>query len=216
MVVLGVAISSETDNHISMEIKKITTYGARSLSLVPLLLFVLLFLSGCSSQGDFSQLKLNLEPDTPRLTTTSGSPSFDSDVMEKTSVARNHGAVEVFVTSWCPHCKRVESFLKKHNVQYTRYDIEHDAQGQQKHAALGESGVPIITIGNEVVRGFNQPRLKQLLGIGESSHHQDTMKKTMRKSQVQSFKGNGFQRNGFNTNGDKKSHPTKISIAHFL
>lgn len=72
--------------------------------------------------------------------------------------------VDVFVTSWCPYCKRLEAFLKEKQIQFTRYDIEHDSKGMLMHHQLGGGGVPVTKIGNTVVRGFSPDSIMQALG----------------------------------------------------
>ena len=79
-----------------------------------------------------------------------------------------HGTmkVEIFVTSWCPYCKKLEGFLKSNNVQYTRYDIEKDPQGRAKHQRLGGGGIPVTLINNtKVLRGFEPVELYEALGL---------------------------------------------------
>lgn len=73
--------------------------------------------------------------------------------------------VELYVTSWCPYCKKAESFMKKHNIPYSRYDIERNATGRQKHSAAGGGGVPVFKIGDKIIRGFNEALLKQEFGF---------------------------------------------------
>lgn len=63
--------------------------------------------------------------------------------------------VEVFVTAWCPYCTKLESFLKKNDVDYTRYDVEQDADGGQIFNEIGGQGVPVTRVGSEVVHGYD-------------------------------------------------------------
>ena len=63
--------------------------------------------------------------------------------------------VEIYVTSWCPHCKHLEEFLKEKKIAYTRYDIEHNSQAMQTYKELGGHGVPFVKIGDSTLGGFN-------------------------------------------------------------
>jgi glutaredoxin len=83
------------------------------------------------------------------------SPYSDSNSKKK---------VEVFVTTWCPHCKELENYLNSNKISYIRYDIEKDAVGQAKYRQLGTRGVPVTKIGSEVISGFNPSRFHELLG----------------------------------------------------
>lgn len=72
--------------------------------------------------------------------------------------------VEVFVASWCPYCRALESFLSMRNIAYKRYDIEHDSEGMRRYQALGAGSIPIIIIDGRMMRGFDPRALMQLLG----------------------------------------------------
>ena len=63
--------------------------------------------------------------------------------------------VEIFVTSWCPYCKKLETFLKKEKIDYTRYDIEQDPKGGAIFSSIGGEGVPVIRVGKEVIHGYD-------------------------------------------------------------
>ena len=73
------------------------------------------------------------------------------------------GKVEIFVTSWCPYCRKLESFLKSHDIPYTRYDIEADAKGAQIFDKIGGTGVPVSRVGNEVIHGYDPERILEAL-----------------------------------------------------
>ena len=63
--------------------------------------------------------------------------------------------VEIFVTSWCPYCKKLESFLKEKKIDYTRYDVEKDEAGAKIFEEIGGDGVPVIRVGKEVIHGYD-------------------------------------------------------------
>lgn len=71
--------------------------------------------------------------------------------------------VEIFVTSWCPYCARLEQFLNTQKVEFVRYDIERDLNGFAKHQQLGGGGVPVIRVGTQVFRGFDEAELSDYL-----------------------------------------------------
>lgn len=73
------------------------------------------------------------------------------------------GPVEIYVTSWCPYCKKLEAFLASNNVRYTRYDIEMSDEAAARYQRLGRSGVPVIKIGSRVYAGFNPDDLAFLI-----------------------------------------------------
>ena len=72
--------------------------------------------------------------------------------------------MEIFVTSWCPHCRDLESYLSSKHVQYTKYDIEKDTVGKSKYDQIGVRGVPIIKVGSTVITGFDRGQLDEVIG----------------------------------------------------
>jgi glutaredoxin/nitrogen fixation-related uncharacterized protein len=105
-------------------------------------------------------------------------PMRDISVIDSAAASRRHKAeeppqqgrsyanheVELFVTSWCGYCKKMESFLKEKGIQYTRYDIEQDENAARICRELGGSGVPVIRIGSNVVHGYNPGAVLSYLG----------------------------------------------------
>lgn len=70
--------------------------------------------------------------------------------------------VEILVASWCVHCKDLEKFLRSQNIGYTKLDIEKDSTGARLYQRLGGGGVPMIIIGNSVLKGFDKNALVEL------------------------------------------------------
>jgi len=74
--------------------------------------------------------------------------------------------VTIYTTPSCHFCHAAKEFFTAHNVQFTEYDVASDvARRQEMIQRSGQMGVPVITIGDELVIGFNEPKLKSLLGL---------------------------------------------------
>jgi glutaredoxin len=72
--------------------------------------------------------------------------------------------VELFVASWCPHCRALESELSARGVSFTRYDIERDPQAKQRYVQLGRPGVPVTRVGTQVIVGNRLNAILAALG----------------------------------------------------
>jgi len=73
--------------------------------------------------------------------------------------------VEIFITTWCPYCQKLEKFLKSRDIKYTRYDIEKDYEGQRLYQQLNAKGIPVIRIGgSQIIRGFDTAGILKALG----------------------------------------------------
>ena len=59
-----------------------------------------------------------------------------------------------------------KTFFQNHKIEYQEKDVTGDVAAQQE--MIGKSGqlaVPVIDINGQIVVGFNQTKLKELLGI---------------------------------------------------
>jgi glutaredoxin len=93
-------------------------------------------------------------------------PGESSAPSENAAAAQEFPRVELFLTDWCPYCRKLEAFLKANGVPYERKNIEKDASFKAEYAKLGGGGIPITRIGGkEVVRGFSPERIGQALGL---------------------------------------------------
>lgn len=72
--------------------------------------------------------------------------------------------VIMYATTWCPYCKKARAFFDKHGIAYVEYDVERDGKAWRENRKLGGGGVPTIVVGDQVVSGFSEARLSQLLG----------------------------------------------------
>ena len=66
----------------------------------------------------------------------------------------------------CHFCQAAKEFFKENNVSYEDINVAEDAEKRQEMIEMtGQMGVPVIKIGNDVVIGFDQPKVKELLGM---------------------------------------------------
>jgi glutaredoxin len=72
-------------------------------------------------------------------------------------------AVTMFSTSWCPHCKRAKAYFAQKGVSYREVDIEASDAGRREFAGYGGSGVPLIIVGEQRMRGFDAGAMDRLL-----------------------------------------------------
>jgi glutaredoxin len=80
------------------------------------------------------------------------------------SPRRSQPRVEIFITSWCGYCQKLEKFLKSKRIRYSRYDIEKSSSARQRYQKLGGTGVPVVKIGSKVIRGYNTDAILKQLG----------------------------------------------------
>lgn len=84
--------------------------------------------------------------------------------------------VTVYSTKVCPYCRMAKAFLDKHGVTYTSVDVGEDAAAAKKMIELsGQRGVPVITVDDEVIVGFDARRLNELFGTSTAGDIYDVL-----------------------------------------
>ena len=74
--------------------------------------------------------------------------------------------VTIYTTPTCAYCKMTKAFFKEHNVAYEEKDVANDhALAEEMVKKSGQMAVPVIDIDGQIVVGFDQPKLSELLHI---------------------------------------------------
>lgn len=72
----------------------------------------------------------------------------------------------MYTTPTCGYCHMAKEYFRQQKVTYTEKDISSDADAYadilQK---TGQVGVPVITVGEEFVIGFNPKELDRLISL---------------------------------------------------
>ena len=74
--------------------------------------------------------------------------------------------VTIYTTPTCVYCKMTKAFFKENNVQYEEKDVSTDrAAIDEMVQKSGQMGVPVIDIDGQIIVGFDQAKLSELLHI---------------------------------------------------
>ena len=70
--------------------------------------------------------------------------------------------ITMYSTTWCGYCKKARRWLTSNDIPFVEKDVEKDAAGAAEFRKLtgGRGGVPVITVGDTVIRGFSAPSLE--------------------------------------------------------
>ena len=72
--------------------------------------------------------------------------------------------VVIYSTPTCPYCKRAKDYLSRKGIPYTDINVAQDRNAAKEMIRKsGQMGVPVITIDDEIMVGFNQALLDELL-----------------------------------------------------
>ncbi len=74
--------------------------------------------------------------------------------------------VTIYSTPVCHFCHAAKDFFKENNVDYIEHDVAADLEKRTEMIDMtGQMGVPVIRINDDVIIGFDEPKLKELLGL---------------------------------------------------
>jgi glutaredoxin-like YruB-family protein len=74
--------------------------------------------------------------------------------------------VTIYSTPVCHFCHMAKDFFTEQNVKFTDYDVATDMDKRKEMVDMtGQMGVPVIRIGDDVVIGFDEGKVKELLGV---------------------------------------------------
>ena len=72
--------------------------------------------------------------------------------------------VVIYSTPTWPYCTKVKEYLSQKGVSYQEHDVAADREAAKEMIEKSKQmGVPTIIIDGEIVVGFNQPKLDELL-----------------------------------------------------
>ena len=72
--------------------------------------------------------------------------------------------VTIYSTPTCVFCGAAKAFFNEHGVKYTEYNVATDlVKRKEMVERSGQMGVPVITVGKEVIVGYDESRLEGLL-----------------------------------------------------
>ena len=132
------------------------------------LVAALLVLSAGSAAADLLHLRdgrvletagaWSILQDEVRFTHPDGRPG--SVALSAVDLERN---IVLYSTSWCPWCRRTRELFAAEKVPILEHDVEADpAAAREKERLAPGTGVPVVTFGGRVVRGFSEQELRRL------------------------------------------------------
>ncbi len=72
--------------------------------------------------------------------------------------------VVIYSTPTCPYCKKAKEYFSQKGISYVDYDVAQDRdKAKEMIQKSGQMGVPVIMIDDEIVVGFNQAKVDELL-----------------------------------------------------
>lgn len=74
--------------------------------------------------------------------------------------------VLIYSTPTCHYCQMAKAFFQNNSIKYTDYNVAEDAEKRQEMIELtGQMGVPVIKVGDDILVGFNEGKVKEMVGM---------------------------------------------------
>ncbi len=74
--------------------------------------------------------------------------------------------VTIYSTPTCHFCHMAKDFLTEKGIAFTDHNVATDLEKRREmFEKSGQMGVPVITIDDSLIVGFDKPRIAQLLGV---------------------------------------------------
>jgi glutaredoxin 3 len=90
-------------------------------------------------------------------------PDKGTTAEEKKEFRVRPAEVTIYTMPTCPWCHRAKAWLQDKKIRYREVDVSTDKKGHEEMVRIsGQTGVPVILVGDEVIVGFNEGRLNQI------------------------------------------------------
>lgn len=74
--------------------------------------------------------------------------------------------VTIYSTPTCTYCQLAKQFFTENDVEYTEVDVAADAEKRAEMIEkTGQMGVPVIEIDDQVVVGYDEAKVREMLGM---------------------------------------------------
>jgi glutaredoxin 3 len=74
--------------------------------------------------------------------------------------------VTIYSTPTCHFCHAAKDFFTANHIEFTDFNVASDlTKRQEMIQKSGQMGVPVIDIGGELVVGFDEEKLRELLHV---------------------------------------------------
>ncbi len=72
--------------------------------------------------------------------------------------------ITIYSTPTCPYCVMAKNYFKQKNVNFSDYDVSRNQSKAEEMIRLsGQSGVPVININGNIIRGFDRQAIDRLI-----------------------------------------------------
>lgn len=83
----------------------------------------------------------------------------------------NQKEVIIYSTPSCHYCQMAKAFFQNNGVAYKDFNVASDSEKRQEMIEMtGQMGVPVIKIGDEILVGFSEGKVREMIGDQEEDY----------------------------------------------
>lgn len=72
----------------------------------------------------------------------------------------------IYSTPECPFCHKAKDFFNENKIKFIDYDVSSDSdKAEEMVKKSGQMGVPVIDIDGQIITGFNEDKIKEILKL---------------------------------------------------
>ena len=71
---------------------------------------------------------------------------------------------KIYTTPGCPWCAKTKEFFRNNKIKFIEIDVSKSSdKAKEMIKKSGQIGVPVTIIGNEIIVGFDEDKLRKIL-----------------------------------------------------
>ncbi len=76
--------------------------------------------------------------------------------------------IKLYSTPTCPYCVQAKKFFEGKKIDFEEIDISQNQESAEEMIKIsGQMGVPVITINDEIITGFDEEKINNLIKSNE-------------------------------------------------
>lgn len=76
----------------------------------------------------------------------------------------NQKEIIIYSTPTCHYCQMAKAFFQNNNISYQDFNVAENMEKRQEMIEMtGQMGVPVIKIGDEILVGFNEGKIREMI-----------------------------------------------------
>jgi glutaredoxin len=115
-------------------------------------------------RNQIGEIALEGDPVWTKITAPERAPPPAKYEPVKRRVSRSKAGVVLYYADGCGYCKKARRWLDERNVAYDLRNVDVPPYGDELAEVSGGKSVPVLSVGGELIRGFNPEAYERALG----------------------------------------------------